>query len=195
VIDLSIPGQMSEDELRGIEKLAQKVPKQGCVVEVGSLYGLSSFTWATSVDPSVTVHCIDPWVREPWIIALVESNPSCPKFGFEAFRTFTASCPNIVPHKGYSPRDFKNWDRPVDIFFDDAVHQNPFIRESLRFWLTKMQPGGIMCGHDYCKEWPDVIIEVNRLACDLGVAVHTRQWLWWIELPNRMPGRLHAAVG
>jgi Methyltransferase domain len=186
VIDLSIPGQMSESELRGIENLARKAPKEGCVVEVGSLYGLSSFRWATSVDPSVTVHCIDPWVREPWIVALVESRfPRCPEFGLEAFRTFTASCRNIVPHQGCSPQDFKNWDRPVDIFFDDAVHHNPFIRESLRFWLTKMRPGGIMCGHDYCKQWPDVIAEVNKLASELGVFVNTRQWLWWIELPRK----------
>jgi hypothetical protein len=55
----------------------------------------------------------------------------------------------------------------------------------LRFWLTKMRPGGIMCGHDYCKQWPDVIAEVNKLASELGVFVNTRQWLWWIELPRK----------
>jgi hypothetical protein len=175
---------MSEGELRGIEFLARKVPPGGTIVEVGSLYGLSSFTWATSVDPSVTVHCIDPWVREPWVVALVESKiRGCPQFGYEAFSSYTKRCPNIVAHKAYSPRDFQDWSKPVDLFFDDALHHNPFIRESLRFWVQKMRPGGIMCGHDYCAEWPDVVAEVDQLAKELGVRVQTRQWLWWFEIP------------
>jgi Methyltransferase domain len=188
MINLSIPGQMTEGELRGIEFLSRKVPPAGCVVETGSLYGLSSYTWATSVDPTATVYCIDPWVREPWIIDLVEkSNPNCPRFGLEAFREYTKECSNIVSIPGYSPATVRNWREPVDIFFDDSMHHNPFFRRNLRFWLRHMKPGGTMCGHDYCEQWPDVVKEVNKLACELDVKVHVRQWLWWIDLPAKMP--------
>ena len=151
VINLAIPGQMTEGELRGIEQLARRVPPGGCIVEAGSLYGLSSWTWAKSVDPSVTVFCIDPWQRDQWIIDLVETKiADCPRFGMEAFSQFTADCPNIVPLRGYSPDDFKDWDRPIDIFFDDALHHNPFFRNSIRYWYTRDEAGGIMAGHDYC---------------------------------------------
>jgi len=185
MIDLSIPGQMTEGELRGIEGLARKVPKGGSIVEVGSLFGLSSYTWATTVDPSVTVHCIDPWVREQWIVDLVEAKiAGCPEFSIDAFKRYTRTCTNLTAHQGYSPREFGDWSGRVDLFFDDALHHNPYFRESIRFWLNKMKAGGIMCGHDYCDEWPDVKAEVNLLAGELGVLVHTRQWLWWIEIPN-----------
>jgi len=188
VIDLSIPGQMSEGELRGIEHLARKVPKGGSVVEVGSLFGLSSYTWATTVDPSVKIHCIDPWIREPWVIEQVEKKiRGCPEFSLVAFKHFTKDCANIVAHQGFSPQHFRNWNEPIDIFFDDALHHNPFIRESLQFWRTKVRPGGIICGHDYCQRWPDVMNEANALARDLGVRVQTRQWLWWIEVPQGIP--------
>src|SRR6476646_5320854 len=117
MIDLTIPGQMTEGELRGIEELARRVPSGGCIVETGSLYGLSSYTWATSVGPSVTVYCIDPWVRERWIVEFVEKQvPDCPSFSFEAFQHYTKSCANIVPIRGYSPQDVKGWGIPVDLF-------------------------------------------------------------------------------
>jgi hypothetical protein len=191
LINLLIPGQMTEGELLGIESLAISVPSRGCVVEVGSLYGLSSWAWAKSVDPSVTVYCLDPWKREQWIIDLVEVKfKNCPEFSFEAFQKYTADCTNIVPMRGYSPNDFLEWSRPVDLFFDDALHHNPFIRNSLRFWLKKMRPGGIMCGHDYCEEWSDVVAEVSDLAAELGVSVGCRERLWWFEVPSNPVRRL-----
>jgi len=191
MIDMTIPGQMTEGELRGIEELARRVPSGGSIVETGSLYGLSSYTWATSVEPSVTVYCIDPWIREPWIIQMVENQvPNCPRFSLRAFQHYTKSCTNIVPIVGYSPQDMSGWEEPVDLFFDDSMHHNPFFRRNLRFWLRKMRPGGIMCGHDYCSEWQDVIAEVDQLAREIGVDVHTRERLWWVELPKKLPGRL-----
>ena len=190
MLDLQIPGQMTEGELRGIEWLAKKVPSGGTVVEIGSLYGRSSYTWSSSTDPSVTVYCVDPWIREPWIVELVEKRiPNCPKFSFEAFQNYTRSAKNIVPVRGYSPDDLVNWTTPVDLFFDDAMHTNPVFRKNLRFWLSKMRAGGIMCGHDYCRQWPDVIHEVDQLAKELNVEVKTRQWLWWIVLPTKLPRR------
>ena len=187
MIDLSIPGQMTEGELRGIEALAKSAPEKACIVETGSLFGLSSFTWATSAPEGSTVYCIDPWVREPWIIELVEKAiPGCPPFGRDAFEKFTAGCKNIIPLQGYSPGDFRNWNTPVDIFFDDAIHENPYLRRNLRFWLTFMKPGGIMCGHDYSAEWPDVVTEVDKLAHELGVKVQTCERLWWIEIPREL---------
>jgi hypothetical protein len=188
MLNLQIPGQMKEAELCLLQDLAKEVPRDGTVVEVGSLYGLSAYTWATSADPSVTVYCIDPWVREQWIIDLVEkANPGCREFSLEAFLHYTQNQPNIIPLQGFSPGDFQNWNRPVDIFFDDALHHNPPFRKNLRFWLSRMRPGGIMCGHDYCKEWPDVMKEVDALARELGVEVQTRDWVWWFKLPAQLP--------
>lgn len=182
---MSIPGQMTEGELRCLEQLAQSVSKNGIVVETGSLYGLSSFTWATSVPPEATVYCIDPWVREQWIIDLVETKqPNCPEFSFEQFQRYTKDCKNLVPIKAYSPQDVKAWDKPVDIFFDDSLHHNPYFRINLRFWLRHMKPNGIMCGHDYCAQWPDVVKEVDILSAELGVQVNVTESVWWFKTPS-----------
>ena len=192
-IDLGIPGQVTEGELRQIERIAQRVPANGVVVEIGSLYGRSAYTWATSVHPTAEVFCIDPWERVPWIVDLVENTiPGCPTFSFEAFQHYTSGCANIRPLKGFSPQDFLDWTRPVDVLFDDALHHNPFIRRSLRFWSRHVRPGGVICGHDYCEDWPDVMTEADALAREFGVRVNRVEWLWWIELPARLPDVDHA---
>ena len=43
------PGQLHREEMRAIELLAQLVPENGHIVEVGYLLGLSSWIWAKSV--------------------------------------------------------------------------------------------------------------------------------------------------
>src|SRR5262247_2240319 len=87
LIDPEIPGQIGWPELMAMARLAKSVPRNGVVVETGALFGRSSLVWARNVDPSVTVYCVDPWVREQWIVDLVESrqHPEMP-FSIEAFR-------------------------------------------------------------------------------------------------------------
>ena len=188
MINLKIPGQMSEVELKALEEISKTVPLNGIVIEVGSLYGLSSFTWSTSVNASAKVYCIDPWVREGWIIDLVETRiPGCPVFSFEAFSHYTAGLKNIIPIKGYSPQVAKDWVVPIDVYFDDDMHQNPILRANLRFWLDKIKPGGIICGHDYSEAWPDVIKEAKRIARELGAEIRVVGTVWAIQIPYQLP--------
>ncbi len=192
MIDLSIPGQMTELELRAIETLASDAPENARIVEVGSLFGLSSYVWSKSAPPNATVFCIDPWVREPWIAELEATIPGCPEFCREAFDKYTRDCANIVPLRGYSPLDFKDWVEPVDIVFDDAVHSNPAFRKNVKFWLRHLKAGGILCGHDYSEEFPDVYRTVDKLAARLGATVQTVETFWWLINPKSRKHFLHS---
>jgi hypothetical protein len=186
MINLSIPGQMPEKELKAIERLAVRVPPNGVVVEIGSLFGRSSYTWATSVPASANVYCIDPWVREQWMIDFVETMiPDCPPLSFEAFQHYVGDLPNIIPIRAYSPQGVSDWSRPVDIVFDDSNHTNPWFRNNLNFWSQHLRPGGILCGHDYCDDWPDVRSEVDGLAREWKTKVSVVGMLWWLEAPKR----------
>lgn len=71
-LNRDIPGQMSDAELERLIELARSVPQNGIIVEVGSLYGLSSWHLSKYCAQGVTVFCIDPWQREKWIVDLVE---------------------------------------------------------------------------------------------------------------------------
>lgn len=177
----SIPGQVSEFQLQAIEAVARLVPPQGKVVEVGSLFGSSSWAWAKSVDPSVTVFCIDPWDRNDGV-RNIEARLGI-KYGIEQFRAYTADCPNIRPLQGYSPANFLDWSDPIDLYYEDAVHVDPILDQNLSFWSGKLKPGGIVCGDDFRPRFPDVRRGARRLAEAFGRDL-LRVDFFWCLLPD-----------
>lgn len=161
--NLRIPGQYIERELWTIEALAQLVPPGGVVVEVGSSLGLSSYTWAKSVDPSVTIYCIDVWENNPEDAQKLREKYQT-DYSLENFRSFTKKCPNIVTLQGFSPQDFTEWDQSIDVYCQNIDCQNRIIEEDINFWSKFLKPGGIICGFGYSEEFPDVKNKVNNLS-------------------------------
>ncbi|MEJ2693551.1 MAG: class I SAM-dependent methyltransferase [Candidatus Thiodiazotropha sp.] len=185
--NLDIPGQVSEFELRAIEVVASLLPKNAHIVEVGSLFGRSSWAWAKSSAPSVTVHCIDPW-RDNKGVRAMEAQYGV-KYGIDAFKQFTSDCVNIETHPGYSPRDFKEWATPIDLYFEDAVHVDPVLSQNIEFWSSKLKPAGILCGDDYRPRFPDVRAAAERMAKRFGRRLHVVDFFWCL-LPDEaeLPG-------
>ena len=181
MIELNIPGQLSQEELEAIKSIASQAPENSCIVETGSLYGLSSVAWASFAPQNSTVYSIEPWVPAEWVEALF---PDCPPLSREAFEHFTARY-NIVAIQAYSPDGVADWRKPVDIYFEDSVHWNPLLRRNLRFWLQFMKSNSIMCGHDYCEQWPDVISEVDALVREMDTRLSVKGAVWWFRVRPR----------
>lgn len=184
-IDAQIPGQIGWDALVAMARLAKCVPENGVVVETGSLFGRSSFVWARNVHPSVTVYCVDPWVREQWIIEAVEKpqKPEMP-FSIEAFRHYTRDCPNIRTIQGYSPEVVReSWDREVDLFFDDGDHDEPGLSRNRDFWTPRIKPGGWFCADEYDAAYPDCLRKTHELAIEWKVPVDRVGLFCWLRKP------------
>jgi len=176
-----IPGQITLFQMRAIEIVSALVPERGKVVEVGSLFGSSSWCWAKSVHPSVAVHCIDPWVRNPGV-ASIEKRLNI-RYGVEQFLAYTKDCPNIKAEQGYSPQDFSDWSDKIDLYYEDAVHVDPVLTSNLDFWTSHLKPAGIVCGDDYRPRFPDVRNGAARLAERLGRSLVTVENFWCL-LPS-----------
>src|SRR3954454_18042592 len=178
-INDSIPGQPHREEMRAIELLAQLVPENGHIVEVGSLLGLSSWIWAKSAHDSVTVHCIDPWELAGLggnFKLLAESSGQT--FSKEQFLANVNDCPNVRAHQGFSPDAFANWTQPIDLYFEGAVHADPILARNLEFWSSHLKASGILCGHDYTERFPDVRAGAARLAERYNRRLLTINSLW-----------------
>jgi hypothetical protein len=175
---------MSDAELTRLAELAAAVPEKGVIVEVGCLYGLSTWHLSRHCRPGVTVFCIDPWERAQWIIDLVEGPQGAPAFCRAAFEHFTADCDNIVMVQGYSPQVARGWKLPVDLYVEDAIHANPVLRQNLDFWGSRVRAGGVIAGHDYTPQWPDVIREVEGLAQRLQSTIQVTETLWSFVKPD-----------
>jgi predicted O-methyltransferase YrrM len=169
--DLTVPGWMSEPNLKVIEGLARRVPEGGRIVEIGSFCGRSATAWASSA-PGATLHCIDTWQLDfqhlpPVWIEHMPGNLSRYRGSAErTFREVTAGLSNVVPLKG---RSTDAWGlQPADVVFLDGDHSEQAVAQELHLWSSRLAPGGLICGDDFRTE--DMWIGVIKAVTDFALA-------------------------
>lgn len=173
-----IIGWMLESELKVLESIAQTVPENGTIVEVGSMFGKSSVCWALTA-PTATVYCID--LYEDWEQVFNFDVDEDESKGFvniplknvkynskQEFLNNTKDISNIIRIEGESPYNINYTGGEIDVFFLDAAHSNPSDWDSLCHFIPMVKVGGIVCGHDL-HVFPDIMENVRRLEQILGV--------------------------
>lgn len=178
--NLSIRGWMTEKELRVIENLATKVPDNEIIVEIGSMLGRTAYCWAAT-KPNCKVICFDQWAGDSqWSHnSTLDSAPREGDFNtLEAFISNTRELKNIIPIVVTAPI-FPDIDAPYLVFVD-VSHYNPCDWETIQHFLPKIKKGGILCGHDYTPEFPDVVDNVRNLEKMLNqeVTLYENTTLW-----------------
>lgn len=185
-----ILGWMSKSELAIIRYWAKNIPQNGVVVELGSFMGKSAVCWATHCHPSVKIYCVDKFEEEYTPKNLISSiadptNPDIPhnNITYNVYKSFlenTKQYKNIIPLRGTLPKIEYLGDY-VDLLFVDLSHKNPVDRESIAFFEPYMKNNSIICGHDYCVEFPDVKENAHALAnayqTSLNIIPNTSLWL------------------
>lgn len=175
-----IPGYMPRRDLEVLEAIAACVEPNGTAVEVGSYFGKSSWALAKSVDPSVTLYCIDPWPGSPsqqLVLGLFDA-------GLEDFKEYVKDCPNIVPIQGYSPHMPWPKEKKADLVFIDGSHISPDVDNDIAFWLGQLKETGILCGHDFNPQaHPDVCEAVIKTSKTLGmpIKIFTGSTIWYFK--------------
>lgn len=179
---LKVPGRMDLDELAFLAALAHQVPKHGHIVEVGAFYGRSTRALARG-NPNARITSIDTFENVDWTRKYAARFSDVPDFGRAAFAQFTHDIANLDVIEGYSPACVHDWAQPIDLYFEDAVHGNPGLRNNMGFWIDRLKPGGIACGHDYTHRFPDIKREVDALAKQWNVPVALVGSLWALQKP------------
>jgi hypothetical protein len=178
-----IRGWMSIGELRAIESWATEVPANGSIVEIGSYMGRSTFCWASSCLPSVSVYAVDVWAGEPsthnFPSDVVKQHDFPLPTDVNTITTFLENVrglDNIIPvHVPHTPIPDIN----PNIVFIDSTHKNPLEWDYIEHWLPKIVPGGIICGHDNFGDFPDVEENVRRLERILNQRVESPAGTLW----------------
>ncbi|MCJ8156942.1 class I SAM-dependent methyltransferase [Sphingomonas sp. LaA6.9] len=198
--NLDIPGWMPEPELKILERLAQTIPPGGAMLEVGPFCGRSSWCWSKSVDPSVSITCVDIWdpQEHPYSppTRLGHDQSAGEDYGTmtaerrnwgtrENFDYHTRDCLNIIAIRGRSPDDFADWPRQsLDLVFLDGVHHNPGFHADVVHWFQRVKPGGILCGDDCARTHPDVLWTIDDFCKDLNIPFTVERRIWMIRKPD-----------
>jgi predicted O-methyltransferase YrrM len=189
-------GWMTEIELKIIESLAKEVPPNGLIVEVGSMFGRSAICWASTASSS-DVYCID-FFYENFKSTHSIPDDHCIENRFplsdkeynikHEFISNTKHLPNIHMIQGESPKDFPEINKEIDLFFLDAAHSNPSDWDNLCYFVPLIRSGGMICGHDYSIDYPDVMRNVNEISKQLKLPVvrFSDSSIWCIRIINKI---------
>ena len=100
---------------------------------------------------------------------------------FQMFRHYTKNYSNIVALEAFFNEDFE-FDQQVDLVFEDSDHSQRTLNYALPFWWSRINPGGILSGHDYTmrdvKTAVDTFAVINNLELQLFSGDST---IWYIE--------------
>jgi hypothetical protein len=169
-------GLLSDIDMAAIAQLASEVPSGGIIVDVGSLAGRTTTLWC-HYSLAGRIISIDPWDDQPWNEPLRNSGASIRETFLQNVRD-----KRVDSIQGFSPECAKNWDEPVDLYWEDGDHSNPTCVKSVGFWSNHVKAGGIACGHDY--HIVDVKTTVDALADRWGAELHLFGSVWWIRRPS-----------
>ena len=166
----SVPGFSTEKDLDIIYEWAKTVPKDGVIVELGSMVGRTAVAFAEGADPSVKIYCIDYF--EPWVNRDRRWAPPGGDYwqddkvydvGAE-FLKFTSDYKNIIQLKlEPTERVYRYKNEPIDLLFLDCAHVNPNDILNILYFKNYLKPNALICGHDYGDSFPDVKTNVRVL--------------------------------
>lgn len=76
-------------------------------------------------------------------------------------------------------------DRSLDLVFIDADHTTPAVESDIRRWLSKIRPGGLLCGDDY--HWPSVskavhfVLGAENISTAPDGLIEGKLWYLWLS--------------
>ncbi len=76
----------------------------------------------------------------------------------------------------------------LDFVYIDGNHAEPFVREDITNYYTKVRPGGILGGHDFyngfCREHDGVVKAVTEFVTRSSLPLQVELPDWWVTKPS-----------
>lgn len=157
-------GHVTPDrDLNALTKLAENVGKlnQGRplrMLEVGSWVGESALALLGGAPKDSRIYCVDHWQGSAtdWTCHIAKE--------VNVWEWFVKNTEDLIgtsifPVKGNSVQAAADLgeSQELDLIFLDADHAKDPVRADIDAWLRHLSPTGVLCGHDYCAEFPGVV--------------------------------------
>lgn len=141
--------------------------------EVGVWKGAYSEAFCRAI-PGVAWTCVDPWA--PYADYREKKNDAAliaDAYAEARQRLAPYRCTFLQASSVEAAAQIE--DGSLDVVYIDGNHEAPFVRQDLEAWTPKLQPGGILSGHDYrvppeSKPFIQVKAAVDQYASDHAIA-------------------------
>ena len=140
------------------------------MLEVGSWVGESAVALLGGAPKDSKIWCVDHWQGCPsdWTSHLAQQVDVWDWF---VKNTEDLIGESIFPVKGESVQAAKDLgeSQELDLIFIDADHEKASVLADIRAWLPHLASNGVLCGHDYCAEFPGVVEALEEFLGPLGL--------------------------
>jgi glycosyltransferase involved in cell wall biosynthesis len=143
-----IEGWMSEYELAW---LATQAKSRNVIVEIGSHCGRSTRAFADNLPTGGRVFAVDKW----------EDDEVYQKFHYHLADHINAG--RVIPLRVDGAIAARALGVKPELIFIDGAHDESSVRADILNWQPLLAENGLLCGHDYHPDWPDVIKVVDEL--------------------------------
>lgn len=173
---LTIQGWMERTEL---DWLATRAAGLDLVVEFGSWRGRSSVALASAR----RLICVDTWQGsdEPGHRHIVSGGVDLWAEWWRNLRDYPNATPCKLdlsdPHSVSLLAGMIADEGGADMVFVDASHDYASVRRDIQTAMRLLKPGGLLCGHDYCRGWQ----EVQRAVDELVPGRKLVETIWWAQ--------------
>jgi hypothetical protein len=184
MFNTNIPGWNKLNSLTIIADYASKVPACGNILELGALFGRTTYTLGKAKLPSVKLTTIDWWITYhmqdfinlqlydefsggaelEYVLSRISPNPDriIGDDFFSIWHYFTSCIPNLDAIRDTTQVDNSNLPM-YDFIFHDAGHDYDSVYADLNHWLPKLLPTGTFIIDDYAKEnFPGLVNAVDQ---------------------------------
>jgi len=158
--------------------LLSKIIDNGIFIECGAWFGKSSAYLCDAADDRINIYIVDTWegalseTDQTYIIAQKTKN---------IYETFLSNMGDrkFIPIKCLSEQAVKNFeDNSCDVVFIDLTHTYDHVKKDIEMWLPKVKSNGYIAGHDYQKDWPEVVLAVDEIFGSENISVMDTCWIF-----------------
>lgn len=192
-INENIPGWNGKQILEILAEYASGVPEGGNILELGALFGRSTYVLGNNKHPSVNLTVIDIWSTfwkrdypahyfhdnecSQENKSLIESKMQGSGVEtrlegedvFSLWKHFAGDIPNLNPVRGLTIRPIDNFPM-FDLIIHDAGHTYEDVYNDLNNWMPKLKSDGVIIVDDYeINHFPGVIKAVDQIVEEHGL--------------------------
>lgn len=148
------------------KSMVDRVSSPAHFVEVGTWKGKSASYMAVEIIKSgknIKFDCVDTWKgSEEHLSSYIKTVDDEENLYKEFLHNIAPVKHVITPVRMPSTEASKLYpNESLDFVFIDAGHDYQSVTDDLTNWYPKIKTGGIIAGHDYFSEWPEVVLAVN----------------------------------
>ena len=186
--NINIPGWNGGEILDIIGRYAENIPENGNILELGALFGRSTYTLGHNKKPSVKLYTIDLWphidlnmhnmqwihdrdtgVEEAALLhrSIVKHDTEYYLSGqvfHQLWHAYTAGIENKIDIRGNTITPTKDFPM-FNFIFHDASHDYKGVYNDLVHWYPKLLPDGVIIVDDYEPgQFPGVVQAVDQFV-------------------------------